>query len=243
MRRAIDIFPLLQVMCLLSLIPVCAHGQVRYEVTAGGGFATVTQKHTATTYDARIAPNAFINLYVPLNKSVFIKSGIGFQQKSHEADYKKPDDNKNINRYAVYNTYRFISIPLQVGADIPLDDEHKFTVAGGMCYNFMFDATSKMDIDYYQRNRYISSESITVKPRIGLGSTVNTDKKDYPSLILFTPALRFDVGYVIEQRWSFNAFYEYHLQDVNVAATSARMHYIGVNAGLFLNDLFRNKKP
>lgn len=219
---------------LLILLPAWGAAQARMELTLGAGTAWVSERHSLTDYNGRIGFNGFFNLYVPVNRFLFLKTGLGYQQKRYQALLQFTDRDKYISRLDFDNNYQFISVPFQVGMDVPVDPEHKFTIAGGMCYNFMFAAQANYTSDQYLHNQFQSRTYTETQPRIGLGPTVNTDPKDRGSLLLFTPALRFDLGYVIEYRWSFNAFYEYHLQDVNVETSSARMHYTGVSVGFYL---------
>ena len=167
------------------------------------------------------------------------KTGLLYQIKGMQSHGRYvPDSVFREESFTARNDYHSLHVPLQLAVSIPGQKGDVWRFAGGMSYGFLLAGYSKVTInsvyeDESEKHRTLAFYHIVaLEPK---GNHPRAPHEEGTTLNAFTPALRFDLTYLWQERLVLSAFYEYNLQDIRMRTANnsqVRLHYSGIALGV-----------
>ncbi len=227
--------PLVTALCVFLPLMVAAQSD-RLEISAGGGWSAVQGRNTQSVHFPKAGAHVMLAYRIWLGKNVFIKTGLGYEQRQSRTRFDLVDDDSLRSGYDITYTYHFLSLPLQVGGMLWQQSRHPVTITGGLNYDFLLQAKQQIHIDRFNRAGAVyDTQDLDYKMPVFLAPPNNrVTNNSQGGTLLFNPATYLEVGYALFGHGTVKAFYEYLLNDIQVYASgtgSGRLHYAGIALG------------
>ncbi len=212
--------------------------QVKLVLSGGLNYSDVYVKNAPGDYTATYTPNVGMRLVVPIVPKLIMETGLEYEMKGFKSDATYLNDKKTgKNIYISRTQYHYARVPLLLSFQVYKKDKGTVWLGGGIDYGFMVYANVSETWKAYTGNNLDFTRKYTYQPKATLVPSESIVPLSSPaSLYMFDPAVKLQLTYWWDERYSVRLFHSYSLYDHNITQGKTIMHLntTGISIGMFL---------
>ena len=224
---------------LFVLSAAFAQTSVRLQPAIGVALSYASISGSKSDFRPRVLPHAGVNILVPVDGGVSIKTGVLYQQKGWHVHSSTVDTDQY--RTEFYGTVKLheLTIPLQLQYAHSAGRSFTYSMAAGVSYDFTLLAENDLTIETYKGEKLRGTQTASWNPYIGLIPDDSRLKSSFDgtAYYLFNPSLRLEAGVQWKKRYGAQVYWEHSINSVNATygnTTPIKVGCLGISLSVFL---------